>query len=363
MQFSQIGFIGNWKIITLALLAALGLFGTTATPAKSHCTNTANAQDEKLKRFEVSKRVMGVEFGLIVYAKNLDQARKAIVAVFERLADLEECMSDYDPDSELSKLCKSAIPGHPFKVSDDLFEVLKISDSIYRTSNGSFDPTVGTLSKIWRKARATQTVPTKDVIQSAMKKVGWQHVKLDAKNHTVTFDKDQIQLDLGGIAKGFAADEAIRIFREQGLSICLIDASGDVTVGDPPPGKKGWSIAISAEKGKRISLANGSVASSGDRYQHLEKDGKRFSHIIHPKTGWGMTDRRFVSVVTSNVKRPGTLADALASAFSVMPLEDIKNQVKKFECDGIRIDHVSKSDQTTVLATGPLATGVKSPNE
>ena len=257
-------------------------------------------------------------------------------------------MSDYDPDSELMKLCRNARPGRPQKVSRDLFAVLAVSQKISGLSDGCFDPTVGQLSKLWRAARKSNKVPSRLAIQQAKSSVSWSHVILNPRDQTVTFKQRGIQLDLGGIAKGYAADQAVQCFQAKKLPICLVNASGDVTVGDPPPGKAGWTVAISNAGGQKISIANSSVASSGDRYQFLEHQGQRFSHIIDPKTGWGVTSRRLVTVVSKD-RLPGTTADAWASAVSVMPLKKVEQIAGQLKGCSIRIQTVNESSKRTIL--------------
>lgn len=319
----------------------------------AHCT-AAQAKDlrddkpQALMRFEVSKKRMGVKFNLVVYAKTVEQARAGIVAVFQRIGELEDAMSDYDPDSELMKLCRNSHPGRPQKVSHDLFAVLSAAEKINRLSDGCFDPTIGQLSKLWRAARKSKKIPSQLAVQQARSSVNWGNVILNSGDQTVTFKRKGIQLDLGGIAKGYAADQAVQCFREKKLSICLVNASGDVTAGDPPPGKRGWTVAISNAEGKKITIANSSVASSGDRYQFLEYQGQRFSHIIDPKTGWGVTSRRLVTVVSKD-RLAGTMADGWASAVSVMPLKKIEQIAGQLKGCSIMVQTVNESSKPIIL--------------
>lgn len=308
--------------------------------------NQISAQEDpkpKLQRYEISKPLMGVKFRLVVYAPNIELARQGLIAAVERIAELEECLSDYDPDSEISKLARNAKPDVPVQVSEDLMNVLLLSEEIHTRSAGSFDPTVAPLSKLWRVARREKKLPENAAIERSKQKVGWDHLRLDKSKRTVTFCRSGMELDFGGIAKGYAADEAIRILEKNKLPRSLVDAGGDVTVGDPPPEKKGWSIAISDKEGERLTLANASVATSGDRYQYIEHEGKRYSHIIDPRTGWGITNRRLVTIVCKG-KNAGASADGWASALSVMPYDVLKNKASTLDLTGIKIEFVGKSD-------------------
>jgi thiamine biosynthesis lipoprotein len=334
--------LNRWEPVVL-LVFALTTQYIAAQPSDSRQNET-----EELKRFEASKKAMGVKFSLVVYAKTVEQAKGGMGKVFKRIGELDKMMSDYDPESELMKLCRTLKPGAPEKVSCDLMAVLLLSQKISRLSDGGFDPTIGPLSKLWRLARSTHQIPDPQRIQQALSRVNWMNVVLNPKDQTVMFKRAGIQLDLGGIAKGYAADQAIQCFRDYQLPICLVNASGDVTLGDPPPGKKGWTVAISTTEGQKLIIAKGSVASSGDHYQFLEHQGKRYSHIIDPKTGWGLTSRRLVTVVSKD-PLPGTTADALASAMSVMPIKKIQQLANQFKGCSVRIQAISAGPETEIL--------------
>lgn len=270
-------------------------------------------------RYEVSRRLMGVKFRFVVYADSLAMAEKGLLAAIHRVSEIEGMLTDYDPDSELMTLCRNAKVDVPVKVSDDVFNVLAASENVNLFSEGAFDPTIGVLSKLWRQARKTKTIPEKDDITRAVQRTGWSYVNLDRDKQSIAFKKVGVLMDLGGIAKGYAADEAIKTLRTNGINQALVDASGDVTVSNAPPGKKGWKVAIGdSVSNSFVTLCNASIATSGDRFQFLEVDGKKYSHIINPKTGMGTTHQNLVTVVCRSTVMPGTLADAYASAFSVM---------------------------------------------
>jgi thiamine biosynthesis lipoprotein len=148
-------------------------------------------------------------------------------------------------------------------------------------------------------------------------------VKLDAKKQTVQLTTPGMQLDLGGIGKGFAADEALKLLREKfGIKSALVAAAGDITCGDPPPGKDAWTVDIApitkGQKPRTLRLANASVSTSGDLEQFVVINGVRYSHVLDPKTGLGLTGRRSVTVIAAN----GTTADSMTKAVSVLPQEE-----------------------------------------
>lgn len=279
----------------------------------------AGAEPSELGRYESTERHMGVFFRIVVYAKDEESANAATGAAFSRVAELNRIMSDYDPESELSRLSKSSPTESPIKVSKELWTVLETSQRLSKKSRGAFDVTVGPMSRLWRRARRQKQLPRESRISEGKRSVGYLFMQLDETAQSVKLMRPDMRLDLGGIAKGFAADEALRTLRERGIRRALVDASGDLALGDPPPDKQGWRIGIAplepdAPPSEYLLLANCGVATSGDAWQHVEIDGTRYSHIVDPRTGLGLTDQSSVTVVAPS----GMLADGYASAISVL---------------------------------------------
>ncbi len=274
---------------------------------------------QPLKRHDFNRPIMGTYVRAVVYAESETDALRAFDAAYARLEQLNAVMSDYDRTSELSRLSASSGRGEAVHVSDDLWKVLDASVNMSRASGGAFDVTVGPMVVLWRRARRLQQLPAPRRIEAAKQAVGYQHVKLDAARKTVTLQQSDMRLDLGGIAKGYAAQEALAEFTSRGLPRTMVDLGGDLVVGQAPPGRDGWRIGIAPlgqEDGpsRFLMLTNAAVATSGDAWQHVEIDGVRYSHIVDPKTGLGLTHRAGVTVVAPD----GMLADALASAVSVL---------------------------------------------
>ncbi len=264
---------------------------------------------------------MGTTFRITVYAEEA-VAQKAAAAGFARVAALEGVMSDYRPDSEvmLAGKANDAAPGKPIRVSDDLLDVLTRSAEMSRVSGGAFDVTVGPLSKLWRVSRKTQELPDAQELAAALALVGPDKVALDAVAKTMTLKLPAMRLDFGGIGKGFAADEVLKVLkRDFGIPSALVAAAGDITCGDAPPGQVGWSVEIAPlRKGgpkRTLTLANASVSTSGDLEQVAVIGGVRYSHVLNPKTGLGLTGRRSVTVIA----RDGTTADGATKGASVLP--------------------------------------------
>lgn len=257
---------------------------------------------------------MGVQARIVAWAGSPEQAFKAAESAFARMDQLEDVMSDYRPASEVMRLC-AAPAGRPVRVSRDLFDILSLCERCSRTSDGAFDATCGPVVKMWRKARKSGSMPPADEIARNRALVGWRTVKLDRSARTATLAQPGMQLDFGGIAKGYACDEAIRVLRRHGIRSALVEMGGDIAVGDPPPGEKGWQIeAPNAPAEERmLALRNCGISSSGDTEQFVEIGGIRYSHIVDPRTGLGLTSRIAVTVVGPNART----TDGLSTAISV----------------------------------------------
>lgn len=272
-------------------------------------------------RFEFAETHMGSEFRIVLYSADGPTARRASRAAFDRIASLDAALSDYRPDSELMRLCDLA-GGPPVEVGEDLFAVLQHARSAYDRSGGAFDVTVGPVVRLWRRARRDRKMPAPDALARARSLVSSDLMSLDPKARTVRLARRGMRLDLGGIAKGFASDEAVKVLRREGIARALVAGAGDIVGGDPPPGRDGWSVAIApldpgaagaAPEGV-LELHNAAVSTSGDTERYVEIDGRRYAHIVDPRTGLGVVDRCTVTVVAGD----GATADALDTAVYVL---------------------------------------------
>ena len=274
----------------------------------------------ELIRFEYQRPEMGMAFRIVLYATNQPAGDAAADAAFQRIQQLNGIMSDYEEDSELSKLSRSSGSGRQIPVSEDLWLVLSRAQDLAKKSNGAFDVTVGPFVNLWRRARRQHQLPDPARLTQARKAVGYRHVRLNPVNHSVELLVPNMKLDLGGIAKGYAIGEALKILRAQGIDRALVEGGGDVAVSEPPPGKKGWRFELSslditnAPPAHFLSLKNAAISTSGDLYQRLEIDGKRYSHIVDPHTGIGLTDHSLVNVVAPE----SITADSLTKVISVL---------------------------------------------
>lgn len=285
-----------------------------------------------LARYEYSQVHMGMPFALVLYAPDEMSANLAAAAAYERIAQIDQVMSDYKPESELSRLTATAGEGKAVPVSDDLWRVLAASQKLSEQSSGAFDITVGPYVKLWRRARREHEFPSEKRLNEAREAVGFTYLKLDTEAQTALLERPGMRLDLGGIAVGYALDEALKALKAHGISRALLDGSGDVLAGDPPPGKTGWRLGIAAPDANAsptrfITLANRAATTAGDTYQFVELDGRRFSHVIDPRTGLGLTTRLGVTVIAPDA----VTADSLDTALSVLGADEGLRLLKLYE--------------------------------
>lgn len=271
-------------------------------------------------RFEFAQPQMGLPFRIVLYARDAAQAGAAAQAAFSRVAELNGILSDYDTDSELSRLSRTSGQGVAVPLSADLWHVLERAQRFSAATDGAFDVTVGPFVNLWRKARREGRLPRADLLATAARSVGWRHLRLEARGHTAMLLVPDMRLDLGSIAKGYAIDEALRVLGQQGIHSALVTGGGDMAASNPPPGRPGWRITLApldvtnAPPARRVLLHHAGLGTSGDLFQHVEIEGVRYSHIVDPRTGSGLTDHSLVTVVA----RDCITANTTATAVSVM---------------------------------------------
>jgi FAD:protein FMN transferase len=286
----------------------------------------------ELERFEFTQVHMGTQFRIVLYAADETTAKKAADAAFARIAELDNIMSDYKPASELMQLCKKA-GGDAVPVSEDLYNAIARALEISRLTDGAFDITVGPVVRLWRRARRTLNLPDADELAAALKLVGYKQVQIDPVHRTVRLLAKGMLLDLGGIGKGFAARAALEVLRRHGIRHALVAGGGDIVVGEAPPQAPGWRVGIApldnptAKPSRYLSLTNAAISTSGDTEQYVVIDGKRYSHIVDPKTGLGLTVRMSCTVVATD----GKTADGLATGLCVLGPERGLPVIEKIE--------------------------------
>jgi thiamine biosynthesis lipoprotein len=283
---------------------------------------TAFAGDEPaaLQRFAYEKAEMGLPFRITLYAADEAAGKAAADAAFERVAVLNGVLSDYDPDSEISRLSRTSGQGKMVPVSGDLWRVLERGQAMAARTDGAFDVTVGPLVNLWRRARRKQELPSPELIAELRARVGFRNLRLDAENKTAELLIPEMRLDVGSIGKAYSVDQALAVLRQRGITRALVAGSGDMAAGDAPPGQVGWRVEVApldapgAPPPQIVQLANRGIATSGDVFQRVEIDGKRYSHIVDPHTGLGLTDHSLVTVIAPDCAS----ANSLSTAASVL---------------------------------------------
>ena len=270
-----------------------------------------------LQRYKYTQLHVGVQVRIILYAENEAAAEDAARQAFSTLATLEDIFSDYRPTSEVRQLTENAIK-HPHRISQHLFAVLDHAGKLARATEGAFDVTAGPYTHLWRKARQHKILPHPDSLTAASYRVGWEHITLHQDNQTALLRRSGMVLDLGGIAKGYMLDEALRTLKETGHPRALLEAGGDIVVGAPPPGEAGWTIRVenasaSFQKQAR-ALSDAAIATSGASVQFVEIDNTRYSHVVDPRTGLALTHAQMATVIAPS----GLKADSYATALTVL---------------------------------------------
>ncbi len=271
------------------------------------------------QRYSFTQTEMAVPIEIVLYADAPDPATRAAQAAFARFRQLNAILSDYDPESELTRLSRTSGEGVAVAVSEDLWNVLQKAQELSERSDGAFDVTVGPVVRLWRRARRREVLPAQSQLAAARELVDYRQIRLLPKTRQVELLKKGMRLDLGGIAKGYAVAQAMETLRRSGIESALIVAGGDMGMSAPPPGKSGWTIGIAplelhGKPTQHLSLAHTAVATSGDIWQYVEIEGRRYSHIVDPRTGLGLTDHSSVIVILAD----SAAADALATAVSVL---------------------------------------------
>jgi thiamine biosynthesis lipoprotein len=277
--------------------------------------HAAGADGQGVRR-EYHQLHLGMSVRMIVHADAPAQADHAARAAFATIAALEDVFSDWRPMSETRRMSTRA--GEWTTVSPGLFAVLTRALTVADLTGGAFDPTIGPLTAVWRGAFARRELPSDSIVSEARARVGWRRISLDSTRRAVWIGVPGMRIDLGGIAKGWILQAASETLASAGAPSHLIEAGGDIYAGAPPPGKDGWSVMVRTGGGdSTISISRAAVATSGSTEQFMVIGGRRYSHIVDPRTGLGVSHAALVTVVA----RSGADADALATALVVLDRE------------------------------------------
>ncbi len=265
----------------------------------------------------------------------VNDARAAQRAALARVDALERVLSDYAPSSELSVFCSQAgqCPGVWIAISDDLGQALEEALVFARSTDGAFDPTVGALTRLLRRALRQRELPPAQAWQAARSTVGARGLEVDRHGvhggYRARLFEAGTRLDLGGFGKGWIADRALDVLVERGFARSLLALGGDVRAGDAPPGRPGWRVVCEGLDPARpfeLELERAAVSTSGDRFQFVEFDGRRLSHLVDPRSGEILTGPRAAGCLAPD----GARADALGTAAAVLGAPGVELLSRRF---------------------------------
>ena len=273
---------------------------------------------------------MGCVYSIVVYGDDADALPGIVEAGLDEVDRVDRLMSHYKPQSPLSRLNREAALG-PVVVDPELLAFLAACLRWSEISDGAFDITVGPLMKTWGFFRGEGRVPDDRALAEAREKVGWRHVGLDLEKGTASFDRPGVELDLGGIAKGYAVDRVVDGLRKNGVAAALVSAGGSTVYGlGAPPGTKGWRIAIedpldARRVAQHVWLEDRALSVSGPSRRSFEAAGRRYSHLMDPRRGQPVEGVLSAVVLSSS----GTAGDALDNALVVLGVDEGRKLLRR----------------------------------
>jgi thiamine biosynthesis lipoprotein len=256
-----------------------------------------------LVRVESTDEAMGATFSVVLYGADRARLEAAARAALDEAQRLDRLLSNYLPASEWSRVNRSAAAG-PVRVSPELFDLISACVEYSRRSAGAFDITVGPLMKVWGFYKGDGLLPEPREIDDVLARVGYRHILLDAAGRTVRFDRPGVEIDPGGIGKGYAVDRMVDVLRARGVEIALVSAGGSSLygLGAPPEEPEGWLVPIRAPDDPHAAAAtarlkNESLSTSGSYEKFFRAGGRLYSHLMDPRTGYPARGTAAVSVV------------------------------------------------------------------
>lgn len=272
---------------------------------------------------------MGCVYAIEAYGSNHETLPLIVSAAFDEVDRIDRLMSHYKAESELSRVNREAARG-PVKADRELFDLIADAMRYSRDSDGAFDITVGPLMKAWGFFNGDGHVPTAEGLADARARVGAAHVTLNARDQTIAFDRAGVELDLGGIAKGYAVDRVVELLKQHEVAAALISAGGSTVYGfGAPPGRNAWSVAIEDPADARktamtVQLKNRALSVAGTSAKRFEAGGMTYSHIMDPRTGRPAQGMLGVAVLA----KTATAGDALDNAFFVLGQEASRRHLR-----------------------------------
>lgn len=378
--------VGLILSVVAGLLSGENVFAVqvnAADPNKKQATSNATDRSNQsvrdasasCDRYEVAFPSMGTQVKLIAWSDDRQKVTDAFLAAQKRVHTLVAILSDYDPTSEVSRLNRGQLHV-PQTISRDLQRVLIASGDWNTRAHGALDVSFGNLTAYWRKIRRSKRAPERLEIQKQLERCGWERVVFEPSDATVVLN--DVRLDLGAIAKGYIIDQVFEQLVDAGFPCCLVDAGGDMRLGQAPPDQPGWRVRVKdllrsgateqqtteqkdvggAPEDLDLTLTHCAIATSGDLFQYVEFEGKRYSHILDPDTGWGIEGRRSATVIAPTAMD----ADAAATALCILgeagrflgDLEGVHCQYVSLPASETKQSDTSKANamERSYLATG-----------
>lgn len=269
-------------------------------------------------RYEDSRVSMACTYSIVVYGSDESQLRQIVNDAFDEVDRIDRLMSHYKKDSPLSQINREAAH-HPVRTDSELYSFLLECVRYSRASQGAFDITVGPLMKAWGFFRGEGKMPSDVELKKIRQTIGYQHLIFNTQEKTIAFDRAGVELDLGGIAKGYAVDQVVTLLKSCGIASALISAGGSTLYAlGSPPDRDCWEVEIqdptnARKMARRVQLKDQSLSVSGSAEKFFEFNGQRYSHIMDPRTGRPVQGVLSVAVITET----GTAGDALDNVFYV----------------------------------------------
>jgi len=290
--------------------------------------DSSTAQTEIVKYQEV-RRLMWTKFEIVAYGTERPRLVEAANAAFEEIDRLDRQMSNYLETSDLTFINRNAAYAE-VTVEKELFDLLKLALDYSRTTDDAFDITVGPLMKAWGFFKGQGRLPEPKELKSVLAKTGYKHVRLNTAARTIRFDREGVELDLGGIAKGYAVDKAAEILRESGVTMALITCGSSIYAIGAPPNQSFWRVDVSnpldlANPVTTIELKDNALSTSGCYEKIFKLDGKTYCHIMNPQTGYPIEEMLSATVITPH----GVDAEVFSKVLMVQGVAKAKNFVKR----------------------------------
>jgi len=298
-----------------------------------------SCSQQKDSVYKKTMPLMDTVVSISVVSDAKDAAEKAIDASFEKIDRFGNLINFYAENSELSEINRNA-GIQKIKVSPETLDLIEKAVAVSEKSGGAFDPTIGPVVKLYDFMNKKK--PTHDEVGSALRLVNYRDVMIDKTGKTVFLKKGGMMLDLGGIAKGYAADLAVASLIRSGIRAGLVSIAGDIRTFGLKPDKKPWAIGIknprqTSEKDELIAtigLSDKAISTSGDYERYFMEDGKRLHHLLDPKTGYPATACRSVSIVTDRAVN----TDAFSTAVFILGPEKGMTLARELGMGAVIID-------------------------